>query len=110
MSDNCMIVTFVVKMGSRFKPLNVYILFCSYSPPTPPPLETSRTFSIFILQVLRLSVVYKSIKAHLGQSQKLIMSIHIYLKCKYTYENAGICTLCIDDFKILKFLSNYRGT
>ena len=24
------------------------------------------------------------------------------LKYKYTYENAGFCVLCIDDFKILK--------
>ena len=32
-----------------------------------------------------------------------MMSIEIYLKCKYTYENAGFCKLCIDDFKILKF-------
>ena len=48
--------------------------------------------------------MYKSIKAHLGQSQELIMSIEIYLKCKYTYENAGFCILCIDDFKLLKIL------
>ena len=61
--------------------------------PPPPPLETSRTLSMFILQVLRLSVLYKSIKVHLGQSQKLIMSIEIYLKRKYSYENAGFCTL-----------------
>ena len=26
----------------------------------------------------------------------------VYWKCKYTYENAGFCILCIDDFKILK--------
>ena len=46
-------------------------------------------FSIFILQVLRLSVVYKSmLDIHLGQSQELIMSIEICLKGKYTYENA----------------------
>ena len=31
-----------------------------------------------------------------------IMSIQIYLKYKYTYENAGFCVLCINDFKILK--------
>ena len=30
------------------------------------------------------------------------MSIEIYLKCKYTFENAGFCILCIDDFNILK--------
>ena len=41
--------------------------------------------------------MYKSIKVHLGQSQKLIVSIEIYLKCKYTYENVGFCIL----FKIL---------
>ena len=82
----------------------------------PPPLETSRTFfdfaetpvALFILQALRLSVVYESIKVHLGQSQDLIMSIHIYLKYKYTYKNAGFCIFCTEDFKILKFLANYR--
>ena len=69
-----------------------------------PLLETSRTFfrPTRLLAGLRLSVVYKSIKVHLGQSQGLIMSIHIYWKCKYTYENAGFCILCIDYFKILK--------
>ena len=60
-------------------------------------------YSWFYQLYLRLSVVYKSITVHLGQSQELIMSIEIYLKCKYTYENAGFCILCIDDFKILKF-------
>ena len=45
--------------------------------------------ALFTLQSLRLSVLYKSVKVHLGQSQELIMSIHIYLKYKYTYENAG---------------------
>ena len=44
--------------------------------------------------------MYKSLKAHLGQGQDLIMSIQIYLKYKYTYENAGFCILCIDDFFI----------
>ena len=69
----------------------------------PPPLRNvTHFFSIFILQVLRLSVVYKSMKVHLGQSQELIMSMEIYLKCKYTHENAGFCILCIDDFKIIK--------
>ena len=53
--------------------------------------------------------MYKSIKVHLGQSQELIMSIHIYLKCKYTYENAGFCILCIDDFKILKIFIKHRN-
>ena len=65
--------------------------------PPPPLLETSRTFfdfpearvALFILQPLRLSVVYEGVKEHLGQSQDLIISIHIYLKYKYTYENAG---------------------
>ena len=33
------------------------------------------------------------------------MSIHIYLKYKYTYENAGFCTFCIDYFKILKIFN-----
>ena len=36
------------------------------------------------------------------------MSIQIYLKYKYTCENAGFCILCIDDFKILKIF-NYRN-
>ena len=42
---------------------------------------------------------------HLGQGQDLIMSVHIYLKSKYTYENPGFCILCIDDFKILKIFN-----
>ena len=33
------------------------------------------------------------------------MSVQMYLKYKYTYENAGFCILCIDNFKILKFLN-----
>ena len=77
----------------------------------PHPLETSRTFfdtveaheALFIVQILRLSAVYKSIKVHLGQGQDLTMNIQIYFKYKYTYENAGFCILCIDEFKILKF-------
>ena len=60
-------------------------------------------FSILISQALRLSAVYKSTKVHLGQSQEVMMSIHIYWKCKYTYENAGFCIPCVDD------LSNYRN-
>ena len=55
-----------------------------YHPPLP--FEMSRTFfssaespePLFILQALRLSVVYKSINVHLGQGQDLIMSIQIY--------------------------------
>ena len=54
--------------------------------PPPPPLETSRTFfdtteapeALFIVQALRLSAVYKSIKVHLGQGQDLKKSIQIY--------------------------------
>ena len=48
---------------------------------TPPPaLETSHIFfRLFILQALRLSVMDKSIKVNLGQSQELIMCIHTYL-------------------------------
>ena len=46
--------------------------------------------------------MYKRIKVHLGQGQDLIVSIEIYLKYKYTYENAGFCVLSFDDFKILK--------
>ena len=61
--------------------------------------------ALFILQVLRLSVEYKSINVHLGQSQDQIMSIQIYLEYKYTYENAGFCILCIEDFKILKIFN-----
>ena len=80
-------------------------------PPPPSPLERSRAFLdsaggpevLFIVQALRLSAVYKSIKIHLGQSQDLIMSIQIHFKYKYTYENVGFCILCIDEFKILKF-------
>ena len=30
------------------------------------------------------------------------MSIQIHLKYKYTYENAGFCILCMDDFKNTK--------
>ena len=56
--------------------------------------------ALFILQALRLSVEYKSIKVHLGQSQDLIMSIHIYLKYKYTYKNAGFVYFAQ---RILKF-------
>ena len=92
----------------RFCPRETSYRRSSGDPP-PPPLETSRTFFDFfrfILQALRLTVVYKSIKVHLGQTQELIMSIHIYLKCKYTYENAWFCILCIDDFKILKIFIN----
>ena len=33
------------------------------------------------------------------------MSIQIYLKYKYTCENAGFRILCIDDFKILKIFN-----
>ena len=69
--------------------------------PPPPAPE-----ALLILQALRLSVVYKRIKVHLGQGQDLIVSIKIYLKYKYTYENAGFCVLCMDDFKIL---TNYRN-
>ena len=68
----------------------------------PPPRNVTHFFRLFILQALRLSVVYKSIIVLLEQSTELIMSISIYLKCKYTYENAGFCILCIDDIKILK--------
>ena len=54
----------------------------------PSPLEMSRTFFdsakapevLFILQALRLSVVYKSINVHFGQGQDQIMSIQIYLR------------------------------
>ena len=68
-----------------------------------PPYKRHALFRLFIVQSLRLSIVYKSInKVHLGQSQDLIMSIHIYLKYKYTYENAEFFILCIDDFEILK--------
>ena len=53
-----------------------------------------------------LSVVYKSINVHLGQGpQDLIMSVKMYQKYKYTYENVGFCILCMGDFKIVKILS-----
>ena len=53
---------------------------------TPSPLETSHTFfdsaeapkALFIVQALRLSAVYKSIKVHLGQGQDLIMTTQIH--------------------------------
>ena len=81
--------------------------------PPPPPLQTSCTFfdyveapeALLILQALGLSVVYKSIKVHLGQGQDLIMSRKVYLKYKYTYENAGFCILWENDFKISKILN-----
>ena len=34
------------------------------------------------------------------------MSIQIYLKYRYIYENVGFCILCVDDFKILKLSNN----
>ena len=46
----------------------------------------------------------------MGQSQELIISIHIYSKYKYTYENAGFCILCLDDLKILKISIFHRET
>ena len=61
--------------------------------PHPPPLRNvTHFFRLFILQV-RLSIEYKN--------QDLLLSIHIYLKCKYTHKNAGFCILCTDDLKIL---------
>ena len=72
-----------------------------------PPVPVVPT--VMILRVLRLSVVYESINIHLGESQDLIMSIQIYLKYKYTYENARFCILCIDDFKISKIFQNCRN-
>ena len=81
-----------------------------WRPTTPTPLRNVTHFfrlyeaheALLILQAIRLSVVYKRIKVHLGQGQNLIVSIQIYLKYKYTYENAGFCVRCIDDFKISK--------
>ena len=35
-------------------------------------------------------------------------TINLYLKCKHTYENAGFCILCIDDFKMIKIFQDYR--
>ena len=52
-----------------------------------------------------MSDVFKSLKVHLGQGQNLIMTIQIHLKYKFTYENAGFCIFCIDDFKILKIFN-----
>ena len=68
---------------------------------TPPPLRNVTHF-FRLCRDPWLSVAYKSMKVYLGQCQDLIMSIKIYLKYKYTYENAGFCVLCIDDFKMLK--------
>ena len=96
-----------------------YGRFSGDPPPTNAPfLKRHALFSalaeapeaLFILQALRLSVVYKSINVHLGQGQDLIMSIQIYLKYKYTNENAVFCILCIDDFKILKIFQNCRNS
>ena len=89
---------------------NVIWTFFSGDPPPPPPLRNVTHFfrlyevheALLILQAIRLSVVYKRVKVHLGQGQNLIVSIQIYLKYKYTYENAGFCLPCIDDFKISK--------
>ena len=75
----------IINLRGVFTKLNKYIVF------------TMQTYKKLIIKVL------------LGQSQELIMSIHINLRCKYTYENAGFCILCIDGFKILKLLSNYRN-
>ena len=72
-----------------------YGRFSGNSTPIPPE-------ALFILQALRLSVVYKSVNVHLGQDQDRIISVQIYLKHKYTYENAGFCILCTDDFKMLQ--------
>ena len=36
------------------------------------------------------------------------MSIQIYFKYKYTYENAGFCILCMDVFKILKTIEIFH--
>ena len=60
------------------------------------------------MQALRLSAVYKSIKVHLGQGQGLIMSIQIYFKYKYTYENAGFCILCIDDYQTIEIFHDFH--
>ena len=84
----------------------IWTFFWGHAPP--PPSETSRTFfdsaeaseALFIVRALRLSAVYKSINVHLRQGQDLIMSIQIYFKYKYTYENAEFCILYIDEFKI----------
>ena len=36
------------------------------------------------------------------------MSIHIHLKCKYTYENAGFCILCIDGLHLTSWRPCWR--
>ena len=46
------------------------------TPPPTPLRNVTHFFRQYILQALILSVVYKSIKVHLGKSQDLIMSIH----------------------------------
>ena len=100
----------------RFCPRETSYGRSSGDPPPHPPLETSRTFfdtteapaALFIVQALRLSAVYKSIKVHLRQGQDQIMSIQIYFKYKYTYENAGFCILCMDVFKILKTIEIFH--
>ena len=72
-----------------------------YQPP-PPPFEMSRTFfcsaevpeALFILQALRLSVVYKSINVHLGQGQDITKFVHY--KVNRNAKNINTITKMLD--------------
>ena len=77
----------------HFKKWNHYLLFrevahidfviWTFFRRPPPPLGTAEASgALFIMQALRLSAVYKSIKVHLGQGQNLIISIQIYFQYK----------------------------
>ena len=47
----------------------------------------------------------KFLSPYAYEGQDLIMRIQIYLKYRFTYENAEFCILGLDDFKILKILN-----
>ena len=82
-----------------------------WRPTTPTPLRNVTHFfrlyeaheALLILLAIRLSVVYKRIKVHLGQGQNLIVSIQIYLKYKY-------CTLTkmLDFVYLVSMISKYQ--
>ena len=90
MFDRCLLLLLYTQIDSNLIREASHIDFVHekrhifWKAPHPPPLRN-------VMQALRLSVVYKRIKVHLGQGQDLIVSIKIYLKYKYTNENAGFC-------------------
>ena len=79
----------------------------------------SRTFfnsaeapeALFIMQALKFSAVYKSIKVHLGQGQDLIMSIQIYFEYITLTKMLDFVHFVLDEFKILRFsnVTDYRN-